>query len=82
MKGTIFSVTEPMRCIPPMKTKNATAQRTMPIAHPGMPNAVLQTSLIEFDCTIVPMKPSASVIATAKNTARNFPNLPLNAVCM
>lgn len=30
-----------------MKTKNATAQRTMPIAHPGMPNAVLQTSLIE-----------------------------------
>ena len=37
---------------------------------------------IEFDCTIQPKNPSARVIATAKNPARNFPSLPLNAAVM
>ena len=37
---------------------------------------------IEFDCTIFPIKPSASTINMAKSTARNLPNFPLNACLM
>lgn len=46
------------------------------------PNAVLIVDPIELDCTIHPKKPSARIIAIAKNPARNFPKPPLNAVVM
>ena len=51
-----------------------------PLTQPGMLNALVQLSAMELDWTMVPMKPSARMMATAKKPARNLPNLPLNAV--
>ena len=80
--GTIFSVTEAMRFLPPRKITAAIAATTMPTAMPGTPNAFRNESLMELHCTMLPMKPSASVMATAKKPARNLPNLPLNRALM
>ena len=82
MIGTIFSVTEAMRLTPPKKMKPPATTMIRPMTQVGMPNAVLQVDAIELDCTMQPMMPSASTMATAKNPARNLPNLPLNAVLM
>ena len=73
MKGTSFSVTEAMRCTPPMKMRAATAATMTPMIQPGMPKALVQDSAMELDCTMLPMKPSARVMATAKKPARNLP---------
>ena len=48
----------------------------------GMPNACLKESLIELDCTMLPIRPSATMIAIEKKTARKVPNLPLNRALM
>ena len=42
----------------------------IPMIQPGTLNAVSQAPAMELDCTIEPMKPSASVIATAKKPAK------------
>ena len=73
MIGTIFSVTEAMRCTPPMKMKAAMAHTIRPMTQLGMWNAFWHASPMELDCTIEPMKPSARMIATAKKPARNLP---------
>ena len=80
MIGTIFSVTEASLLVPPRKINPQSITRTTPTVQPGTPNAVLNVAPMEFDCTIQPKKPSASVIATAKKPARNLPKPPLNAV--
>ena len=47
-----------------------------------MPKAVWKHSPMELDCTMQPMKPSAKMMAMAKNVARNLPKPPLKAVVM
>ena len=54
----------------------------MPMTQAGMPKAVLHVWPMELDWTIQPMKPSARVMAMAKNTARNVPKPLLNARLM
>ena len=82
MIGTIFSQTDARRCTPPRKINPQITTSTSPATHPGIPNAVSIVDPIELDCTIHPINPSARIIATAKNPAKNFPNPPLNAVVM
>ena len=48
----------------------------------GMPKAVSMVEPMELDCTMLPKKPRASVMAMAKKPARNLPKPPLNAVVM
>ena len=38
-----------------------------------MPRALLQVSPMELDCTMLPMKPRARMMATAKKPARKLP---------
>ena len=73
MTGTSFSVTNAMRWMPPRKMSPAMTVTAMPITHVGMPSAFEKVSPMEFDCTMLPMKPSARVMATAKKPARNLP---------
>ena len=82
MTGTIFSVTAARRDTPPMNTVPARMTTIRPMTQVGMPKAVFMVSAMEFDCTMQPMKPSARMMATAKNPARNLPPLPLKAVVM
>ena len=82
MSGTTFSVTDARRCTPPRKMKAQMTISTMPTTQDGMSNAVSIVAPMELDCTMQPMKPSASVMATAKKPARNLPNFPLKAVVM
>ena len=77
--GTIFSVTDAIREIPPIRITATSAASTSPVTQVGMPNAVLHVSAIELDCTIAPISPMETTVATAKNPAINLPNLPLNA---
>ena len=80
MMGTIFSVTEARRCTPPTKMNPQITTSTMPTIQEGTPKAVSKVEPMELDCTIQPIKPSARMMATAKNPARNFPKPPLKAV--
>ena len=82
MIGTTFSVKEAMRETPPMKMKPAITAQMMPMTSFGIPNAVKNASLIEFDWTMLPMKPRARMIATEKKTAMNLPRPPLKAFRM
>ena len=82
MTGTIFSVTEARRFIPPMKMTAQITTRTMPTIQDGTPKAVWKVEPMELDCTIQPKNPKARMIATAKKPARNLPKDPLNAVVM
>ena len=82
MTGTIFSVTEAMRLMPPMKMKAATRATMRPTSHVGVPRAELKASLMELDWTMMPMKPRARMMAIAKKVARPRPSLPLKASWM
>ena len=82
MTGTIFSVTEAMRCTPPIKINAAMAETIRPMTQLGIWNAFWHASPMELDCTMQPMKPRARMMATAKKVARNLPKPPLNAVVM
>ena len=82
MMGTIFSVTAARRCTPPRKMMAQMITSTTPMIQAGMPNAVLKVEPMELDCTMLPIRPSARMMATAKKPARNLPNPPLNAVVM
>ena len=82
MMGTIFSVTEARRLIPPRKMTAQFTTRTMPMIQDGMPKAVWKVEPMELDCTMQPKKPSARMIATAKNPARYLPRSPLKAFVM
>ena len=82
MTGTIFSVTEASVCRPPMNTTPASTTMMTPMSHTGMENAVFIVLAMELDCTMQPMKPSARMMETEKNPARNLPPLPLNAARM
>ena len=44
--------------------------------------SVMGATLIEFACTMLPVKPSAKIIATEKKPARNLPNLPVKRARM
>ena len=68
--------------MPPRKMTAHTITSTTPTIQLGMPKAVENVEPMEFDCTMQPMKPSARMIATAKNPARNLPNRPGKAVVM
>ena len=61
-----------MRRMPPMKMKPAAMKMPIPVTQDGIPKAWLKASAIEFDCTMLPMKPSAMMIATEKNAARGL----------
>ena len=69
MRGTIFSVTEAMRPMPPMNTNAAITPRATPTPRWGNPKAVWKASAMELDCTMFPMKPRATMMATEKNAA-------------
>ena len=73
MMGTSFSVTETMRCTPPRKMNPATSATRMPTTTLGTPKAVNMASLMELDCTMLPIKPRARMMATEKKPARNLP---------
>ena len=77
--GTSFSVTDASLWVPPMKIKAQIKTRMTPTIQEGTPNAVWMVDPMELDWTIQPKNPSASVMAMAKNPARNLPNAPLNA---
>ena len=74
--GTTFSVKEAMRLTPPRKMKAAMIATTTPTMRGSTPKALWKASPIEFDCTILPVKPSAKMIASEKKPARNLPNAP------
>ena len=80
--GTSFSVTAARRCTPPRKMMAQMATSTIPMTQEGMPKAVLKVEPMELDCTMLPIRPRARMMATAKKPARNLPNPPLNAVVM
>ena len=82
MIGTTFSVTDAIRPTPPRKMNAAMIAQMMPTTIIGAPNAVLNATLIEFACTMLPVKPSAKIIATEKKPARNLPNLPVKRARM
>ena len=82
MTGTSFSVTEARRCTPPIKITPQMMTSMTPQTHEGIPKAFCMVEPMEFVCTMQPMKPSASITATAKKAARNLPKRPLNAVVM
>ena len=82
MMGTIFSVTAAKRDTPPMNTMPARMTTARPMTQVGMPKAVFMVSAMELDCTMQPINPSARMMATAKNPARNLPRPPLKAVVM
>ena len=66
--------------MPPRKINPQIITRRMPTNQAGIPKAVSQVEPMELDCTMHPKKPSASVMAMAKNPARTLPKVPLNAV--
>ena len=78
--GTSFSVTLPMRLIPPITTRPAITARTMPVTSGGISNpnmgvnAVSRDVAIEFTCVILPMPKEANMQKIAKATAKNFPS--------
>ena len=76
IRGTSFSVMAAIRLTPPRKTKPAMAATITPMIHAGTPKAMLLVSPMELDCTMQPMKPSANVMAIAKNTASTLPKTP------
>ena len=82
MIGTTFSVTDAIRPTPPRKMNAAMIAQMMPTTIIGAPNAVLNATLIEFACTMLPVKPRAKMIASAKKPARILPKVPLNACRM
>ena len=69
MMGTIFSAKLAIRRMPPMKMKPAAMKMPIPVIHGAMPKACEKASAIEFDCTMLPMKPSATMIVTEKKAA-------------
>ena len=77
MSGTIFSVVEAMRPMPPRKMNAAMMASTKPITGAGMPKAESKAEAIELACTMLPMKPRAAMMASAKNTARGLQRRPL-----
>mgnify|MGYP007098957548 CR=1 FL=1 len=79
MTGTSFSVTEAMRVTPPRKMKAATTASTTPTIQVGMPSASWKALLMALDWTMLPVKPRAKMIASAKKPARILPKVPLNA---
>ena len=82
MKGAILSVTCIRRFIPPIRISAEKTASIAPVAHKGIPKAVLQVALMEFTWTMHPTHPSARMIATAKNPARKTPSLPGKALRM
>ena len=82
MTGTTFSVNAAIRPTPPRKMKPAITAQITPMTTWGVPNAVLNATLIELACTMLPVKPSAKMIASEKKPARNLPNLPVKRALM
>ena len=50
-----------------------TSATRMPTTTLGTPKAVNMASLMELDCTMLPIKPRARMMATEKKPARNLP---------
>ena len=80
--GTSFSVTDTMRCTPPRKMNPATSATATPTTIFGAPKALYMASLMELDCTILPMNPSARMSAAEKKPASTLPNRFGNAARM
>ena len=73
MNGTIFSVTAPMRLMPPMMTKPARTISTAPVTTAGMPKAVRMLEAIVLTWLILPMPKAAMVQKMLNRTARILP---------
>ena len=67
-------------CGTPFST-TATASTT-PTIQVGMPSASWKALLMALDWTMLPVKPRAKMIASAKKPARILPKVPLNACRM
>ncbi|MPN55021.1 hypothetical protein SDC9_202700 [bioreactor metagenome] len=76
MIGTTNSAKEAMRFIPPAKIRMAAKATRKPVTHSGMAKAVVTADAIEFDCTMLPMNPSATIRETEKNFARALDPTP------
>ena len=76
MIGTSFSATLARRPRPPKKTSPEMTAVMTPVTASGAPKAVFMACEIEFDCTALPMQPSAMMMAIEKKTARGLNFLP------
>ena len=82
MRGTSFSMTQAMRLAPPRKMAAEMRATTTPTSTGERPNAVLKAAPMELDCTMLPMKPRARMMATEKKPARALPKAPGKAARM
>ena len=67
---------------PPTKINAENTAHAIPTISGLTPKAVWKEEPMELDCTILPIKPRARMIATEKKPARNLPNVPLKAAFM
>ncbi len=67
--GTIFSAKPAIRLMPPMKMKPASRMINRPDADVGTPKANENAVEMEFACTMLPIKPKATIISTEKIAA-------------
>ena len=61
-----------MRPTPPMNTNAAMAATIMPVTMGGTSKAWVNALAMEFDCTMLPMSPSAMITAQEKKIARGL----------
>ena len=67
MIGTRYSVTRPIRLIPPRMTAAVTTTSTRPVAQVGTSNVARITSATELACTMFPMPKAAVAVSSAKS---------------
>ena len=79
MRGTSFSMTQAMRFAPPRKMAAEMSATMMPTSTGETPKAVPKAAPMELDCTMLPMKPRARMMATEKKAARARPKDPVKA---
>ena len=75
--GTIFSVILAILFIPPKNINEDIIPTNNPTKIFFQPKAFTKDTAIEFDCTILPIKPKASIIVIEKQLDKIFANLPL-----
>ena len=77
MIGTTNSANDAMRFIPPAKIRMAAKATSRPVTHSGMAKAVVTADAMELDCTMLPMKPNATISEIEKNLANALEPTPL-----
>ena len=72
IKGTTFSVKDAILFTPPKNTNPPNRATITPVIYGEILKAFFIASPIELACTPFPIKPSANIQDSAKNTARIF----------